>query len=221
MFILSAIEEEVRVHPQDLHKSPVDAVTEVIERRYLDRVMPDLGLVVTLYDIQSIEGGFIYPNDGAAFFRTKFRLVVFRPFVGEVLVGRLKSCSKAGLTITLDFFDDVQVPEHSLPDPSFYNEATRLWVWKYKADEGDEGTDMPMDIGEPVIMRVRAVKFPSPPTPLQLQNAASEEERLIGTESHPFVPMEVVGEMNEDGLGMASWWAPADEEGGDDGAEAE
>ncbi len=109
MFILSAVEEEVRVHPQDLHKSPLDAVTEVIEQRYIDRVLPDLGLVVTLFDIQSIEGGFVYPNDGAAFFRTKFRLVVFRPFPGEVLVGKLKSCNRNGLHVTLDFFDDIFV----------------------------------------------------------------------------------------------------------------
>ena len=46
--------------------------------------MPNLGLVVSLYDIASIEGGFVYPNDGAAYFTAKFRLVVFRPFPGEV-----------------------------------------------------------------------------------------------------------------------------------------
>lgn len=53
--------------------SVLQAVTEVIEQRYIDRVIPDLGLVVTLYDIQGIEGGFIYPNDGAAFFKVCVR----------------------------------------------------------------------------------------------------------------------------------------------------
>lgn len=57
-------------------------------------MIADLGLVVTLYDIQSIQGGFIYPNDGAAYFKVAFRVVVFRPFVGEVIVGKLKSCSR-------------------------------------------------------------------------------------------------------------------------------
>lgn len=53
-----------------------------------------MGLGITLYDVQSIEGGHIYPNDGAAHFRVRFRLVVFRPFAGEVLLGRLLSCNK-------------------------------------------------------------------------------------------------------------------------------
>jgi DNA-directed RNA polymerase subunit E'/Rpb7 len=40
------------------------------------------------------EGGHIYPNDGAAYFKARFRLVVFRPFIGEVLVGTLAACTK-------------------------------------------------------------------------------------------------------------------------------
>jgi len=57
--------------------------------------------------------------------------VVFRPYVGEVLVGRLLSCSKEGLRVGLDFFDDVLVPEHALQDPSEFNEGEKLWVWKF------------------------------------------------------------------------------------------
>ena len=94
MFIVSSLEDDIRVAPQDLTKAPLDAVTSVIEQRFVDKVIPNLGLVVTIYDVTSIEGGYIYPNDGAAFFKVKFRLVVFRPFVGEVIVGKLKSSSR-------------------------------------------------------------------------------------------------------------------------------
>lgn len=94
MFFLTALEDELRVLPQDLAKTPQAAVTEVIEQRYLDKALPDLGLAVTVYDIQSIEGGFIYPNDGAAYFKVQFRLVIFRPFPGEIIQGKLKSCNR-------------------------------------------------------------------------------------------------------------------------------
>ena len=60
MFILSEIEDDIRVEPRYLGLSPLEAVTAVIQRRYIDRVIPDLGLVVTLYDVGSIEGGFVY-----------------------------------------------------------------------------------------------------------------------------------------------------------------
>lgn len=54
-----------------------------------DKVVPGVGLVVTVYDILDITGGDIYPSDGAAIFDVQFRLAVFLPFVGEVIVGRL------------------------------------------------------------------------------------------------------------------------------------
>lgn len=94
MFILTTIEADIRVHPKDLNKPPLIAVTDVIEQQYLDKVVPDLGLVITIYDIQHIKGGHVYPNDGAAYFKARFRCVVFRPFVGEVIVGKLQSSNK-------------------------------------------------------------------------------------------------------------------------------
>lgn len=204
MFILAALEDDIKVLPQDLTKTPQDAVTEVIEQRFLDRVIADLGLVTTVYDIQSIEGGFVYPNDGAAYFRVKFRVVVFRPFVGEILVGKLKSCSKSGLKVSLDFFDDITIPEHALQEPSYYDEREKLWMWKF--DEND----MYMDLQEEIRFRITSVKFHPTPTPLQLQNAQGED-KLLGTHAKPFAPMEVIGDINGDGLGLLSWWAPAEE----------
>jgi DNA-directed RNA polymerase III subunit RPC8 len=62
--------------------------------RATDKVVPKIGLVICVYDILDIQGGFVYPSDGAAIYDVKFRLVVFLPFIGEVLVGRLASSSK-------------------------------------------------------------------------------------------------------------------------------
>jgi DNA-directed RNA polymerase III subunit RPC8 len=59
-----------------------------------DQVVSNLGLVITIYDILEIQGGFIYAGDGAAHYTVKFRVVVFRPFVGEVMVGRLAKCDR-------------------------------------------------------------------------------------------------------------------------------
>lgn len=94
MFVLCTLEDKLRVQPGDLGKPTLEAVTAEIERTYVDKVVPDLGLVITLYDILDVSGGYVFPSDGAAHFDTKFRLVVFKPFIGEVLVGKLKACDK-------------------------------------------------------------------------------------------------------------------------------
>lgn len=33
------------------------------------------------------------------------------------------------------------------------------------------------------------------------------EDSTVGTAENPFMPMEVLGDINEEGLGLAIWWA--------------
>ncbi|EIE27604.1 DNA-directed RNA polymerase II, 19 kDa polypeptide [Coccomyxa subellipsoidea C-169] len=200
MFILSELEDKVRIEPADLGRPTVDAVTAVIEQLYLDKVVSDLGLVVTIYDILDIQGGSIYASEGAAHYTVKFRLVVFRPFIGEVLVGRLTKCDKTGLHLSLDFFEDIFVPEHALPAPSFFDEAEGLWFWKF------EDQPMWLEMEDAIRLRVKGVKFRQAPNALQLRSASEPGGDMLGTAANPFAPMQVVGAIDEDGLGVVSWW---------------
>lgn len=46
-----------------------------------------------------------------------FRFIVFRPLLGEVLVGKLRSCSLDGVHVSLGFFDDVLISPECLQEP--------------------------------------------------------------------------------------------------------
>lgn len=94
MFILTTISDKLPLDPQLLNIPKGEAITKVIEKQYFDKVIHNVGLVVTIYDILEIAGGHIYPSDPSPYFQIKFRLVIFRPFLGEVIVGRISSCSK-------------------------------------------------------------------------------------------------------------------------------
>lgn len=45
----------------------------------------------------------------------EFRMIVFRPFKGEVMLGRIRSSTPAGINLRTDFFDDIFVPFEELP----------------------------------------------------------------------------------------------------------
>eukprot|EP00955_Chlamydomonas_euryale_P067610 359882-Chlamydomonas_euryale.AAC.2 len=64
--------------------------------------------------ITSVTAATNHPSNTSPHRQVRFRLVVFRPFVGEVLVGQLKSCSREGLRVSLGFFDDILVPDYML-----------------------------------------------------------------------------------------------------------
>eukprot|EP00884_Botryococcus_braunii_P010660 jgi/Botrbrau1/19596/Bobra.0035s0074.1 len=100
MFRLSTIEHTVRVPPSDFERPTLEAVTEIIEHTFLDKVIENLGLAITIYDILDIKGGMIYPRDGAAHFQVTFRLVFFLPFVGEVLRGTVSHCDSEGVKLS-------------------------------------------------------------------------------------------------------------------------
>eukprot|EP00271_Cylindrocystis_brebissonii_P019465 TRINITY_DN5920_c0_g2_i3.p1 TRINITY_DN5920_c0_g2~~TRINITY_DN5920_c0_g2_i3.p1 ORF type:complete len:169 (+),score=23.42 TRINITY_DN5920_c0_g2_i3:417-923(+) len=145
MFMLVAFEDDIRIQPEKL-QLPIDvAVTSYLRNVFVDKVIDEQGLCVTLYDIQSVNGGYVFPGDGAPRFTVRFRLVMFRPFVGEILVGRLARCDASGLHVTCgDFFADIHIPEHLLQAPSEFDPEEKLWVWKFS------GNDMFLDLNEEV-----------------------------------------------------------------------
>lgn len=42
-------------------------------------------------------------------------MIVFRPFKGEVLIGKIRSATPSGINVSTEFFDDIFVPFEELP----------------------------------------------------------------------------------------------------------
>jgi DNA-directed RNA polymerase III subunit RPC8 len=105
-------------------------------------------LCISFYDFVDIGDPYVYPSEGAAHQLVKFRLIVFRPFVGEIIVGKITSSNKDGIKVSVDFFDDILIPASLLQNPSVFNSEEGLWIWKY------EENDLTLDIGEEVYFTV-------------------------------------------------------------------
>ncbi|KAG8389264.1 hypothetical protein BUALT_Bualt02G0210900 [Buddleja alternifolia] len=202
MFFLSEIEHTLRVPPHLLNRPLNEAIKGELDSLFLDKVIEKLGLCISVYDIRSIDGGSIFPGDGASTYTVRFRLVLFRPFVGEVISARLKASTKDGLRLSLGFFDDIYVPvpllatpNHSEPDPEL-KDGIR-WVWEY------EGENYPIDGTDEIRFRVHNVSYP----PIPLEQAKDSDEKDSGKKDvKPFAPMVVTGSLDADGLGPISWW---------------
>uniref|UniRef100_A0A1D1Z3B8 DNA-directed RNA polymerase subunit n=1 Tax=Anthurium amnicola TaxID=1678845 RepID=A0A1D1Z3B8_9ARAE len=186
MFCLSLIEHDLRLPPHLLGLPLHKAIRGEIERLFLDKVISNLGLCVSVYDIRSIEGGFILPGDGASTYKVVFRLVMFRPFIGEVLIGKTETSDESGLKISLGFFNDIHIPAHLLQQPNKRGEDG-IWLWQY-TDES-----LSLDLDEEIRFRVNDVRYP--PIPVRQEENAK-----------PFAPMEIIGDIRGDGLGLLSWW---------------
>jgi len=100
----------IQITPQDCEKPSARALEDNINLKYADKVIPKIGLVVSLFDIQNFSEGLIGHGTGTVNVHVDFRLIVFRPFKGEVLQGRISANDEQGIRISIDFFDDIFVP---------------------------------------------------------------------------------------------------------------
>uniref|UniRef100_A0ACD5U8T4 Uncharacterized protein n=1 Tax=Avena sativa TaxID=4498 RepID=A0ACD5U8T4_AVESA len=201
MFVLSQIEHNLPMPPALLSRPLVDAIKAELERLFLDKVLANLGLCVSVYDIISVEGGFIFPGEGCSTYKVSFRLLMFRPFTGEVLVGKISGYDEKGLQVSLDFFSDICIPAHLMQFGTVRGEDGR---WMMKTEEGDE---LHLDIDDEIRFLVSSIKYP--PIPVEQK----EDDKL-------FAPMQINGSIKGDGLGLLAWWA-ADEEEAEEDAEVE
>ena len=89
MFILTKMRSVVRLEPNSFQRDLPEALSEVLTEKLANKVVKDVGLVVALWDLISIGDSYLFPGDGASHTRVEFRLLVFRPFMEEVLVGKV------------------------------------------------------------------------------------------------------------------------------------
>ena len=97
-------------------------------------------------------------GDGSSHTRVRFRMLVFRPDLDEVIVGKIKNCSKEGVHVSLEFFDDILIPAESLQFPSRYDDSESVWIWEYPLED-EEHHDLFMDAGEQIRFRVTSESF--------------------------------------------------------------
>jgi DNA-directed RNA polymerase III subunit RPC8 len=183
----------VRVSPEMLTDNC--ALAEVVKlelnKRFANKVIHEAGLCVCVFDVLEMGDAYILAGDAGAHLIAQFRLVVFRPFVNEVLIGKVKQQSRDGLKLTLDFFDDIEVPDGQLPSPSTFDEVQQRWSYGYAQEDGSV-TDLPIYTGEQIRLRI-----------------VSEHFVDVHATFPPLTdvpPYSLVASINGHGLGPLRWW---------------
>ncbi|KAH8708123.1 DNA-directed RNA polymerase III subunit RPC8 [Beauveria bassiana] len=194
MFILTKISDLVQIAPEDFSKRSIIAIEDNINAKYANKVIQKFGLCICLYDILWTSEGLIGHGTGLVNVNVEFRMIVFRPFKGEVIIGRIRSSTPAGINVRTDFFDDIFVPFEELPAGAEYNHSEQLWIWNI-----DEEERLFYDTHEMVRLQVVDEEWHDQ-TPIGPTQA---EDSPIKT------PYRIKGSMFKEGLGVCLWWDSA------------
>ncbi|CAD0048603.1 unnamed protein product [Aureobasidium pullulans] len=195
MYIIVTIADLIQISPQDFEKRSAQAIEDNINLKYADKVIHRVGLCVALYDILQTSEGLIGHGTGIVNVNVDFRMIVFRPFKGEILTGKILSSSDMGIRISMGFFDDIFVPAPGmLFEPAKHHlteDGERVWVWETAPDNL-----LYFDVNEVVKFRVEAETW----TDLSPEKQPAPGEEV---EVYRRSPYEIT---------VTFWWREPDEE---------
>lgn len=105
MFYEAIVRNHVRVPPGMFGEDTKDAVLKALNQRFENFISKELGIVLGITEVVSIGEGIIIAGDGAAYYDTKFKTIIFRPEVQEMVVGKINEISDFGAFMDLGPID--------------------------------------------------------------------------------------------------------------------
>ncbi len=142
-----------------------------------------------------------------------FRLIVYRPFKGEIIHGVIThSNPTAGIHLSQDFFEDIVVPPETMFENTTWGKDDEAFIWTTNENEYF------FDLAEGCLFRVEEEQWTdmspqakSPGGQFIVEDAKTEGE----VKKTPYL---VRGSMMLSGLGPTLWWSGDQAEDGEDGA---
>ena len=96
MFYLLDVEDYVRVEPKHFGLPTKEAIERQLNEDYVNSVSKEFGYVITVLSVGKIDDGVIIPGDGAAYYNSDFKLLIWRPELHELVYGTISEITNFG-----------------------------------------------------------------------------------------------------------------------------
>jgi len=101
MFYVVEVEDYVRVEPKLFGLNTSDAVAKQLQETYENYHDKEIGEVIGVIEVLEVGDGIIIPGDGAAYYNSKFKLIVWKPENQELVYGIIDEITNFGAFINL------------------------------------------------------------------------------------------------------------------------
>lgn len=96
MFYLIEVEDHVRLAPKLFGLPTKEAIEKQLGETYSDYYEKEIGKVIKVVEIMEVGEGVIIPGDGAAYYKSKFKLLVWKPELQELVFGEISEIANFG-----------------------------------------------------------------------------------------------------------------------------
>jgi len=101
MFYVIDVEDYVRVEPRLFGLDTKTAVEEQLQATYSNYHDEEIGEVIGVVSVSKVGEGIIIPGDGAAYYNSDFKLIVWKPEMNELVYGTINEITNFGAFINM------------------------------------------------------------------------------------------------------------------------
>ncbi len=101
MFYEIEAEDYIRVEPKLFGLATREAVEKQLQETYAEYHDKEIGEVIGVIDVLDVGEGIIIPGDGAAYYSSKFKLLVWKPEMQELVYGIISEITNFGAFMNL------------------------------------------------------------------------------------------------------------------------
>ncbi len=105
MYLVSKIEDTVRIPPNRFVDPLEDVAVEILNESYVGKIDKKLGLMVTVKEIEELGTGKVIMGDGAAYHDVVFTALFFKPELHEIVEGEVIEITEFGAFIRIGPMD--------------------------------------------------------------------------------------------------------------------
>jgi len=188
MFYLTEIEDYVRVAPRLFGLSTKDAVEQQLKETYAGFVNKDIGVAVSVVDVLSVGEGIIIPGDGAAYYNSKFKILIWKPELQELVYGNIAEITNFGAFIDLGVMQGMIHISQTMEDYVSFSKSGTL--------SGKSGKKN-LHKGDACLARVVAISFKAgePKIGLTMRQPGLGKIEWIKADKKKAKPVKEVGEV--------------------------
>lgn len=126
MFYIIEVEDYIRVEPKLFGLPTSEAVEKQLKETYTGHYDKKIGSVVSILEILDVGEGTIIPGDGAAYYISKFKLLVWKIELQELVYGTISEITNFGAFMNLGVIRGMIHISQTMEDYVSFSKANSL-----------------------------------------------------------------------------------------------
>jgi DNA-directed RNA polymerase subunit E' len=126
MFYLIEVEDYIRVEPKLFGLPTLESVDKQLKETYADYYDKDIGRVISIIEVLEVGEGVLIPGDGATYYRSRFKLLVWKPELQELVYGVISEITNFGAFMDLGAMKGMIHISQTMDDYVSFNKSNSL-----------------------------------------------------------------------------------------------